>query len=113
MAPPVSLAFLAGGMGTGELLVIFAVVLILFGPRRLPAVARSLAKALNEIRKASHEFRSQVMSLDDDETGAGQRSSPEALPDKPRVEAAGSRGGEPFVRAAQAPSEDPPSEGAS
>ncbi|MDH7577231.1 MAG: twin-arginine translocase TatA/TatE family subunit [Bacillota bacterium] len=40
-------------IGPWELLLILAVALIVFGPGRLPEVARSLGKAVNEFRKAS------------------------------------------------------------
>ena len=58
-------AFLAGSPGAGELIVIFLVVLILFGPRRLPRIARALGKALDELRRASQEFRDQIMHIED------------------------------------------------
>jgi TatA/E family protein of Tat protein translocase len=59
------LLFLAGSPGPLELLVIFAVVLVLFGPRKLPEIARSLGRMLHELRKASDEFRAQVMTIED------------------------------------------------
>jgi len=59
------LLFLAGSPGPLELLVIFGVVLVLFGPRKLPGIARSIGRMLHELRKASDEFRSQVMSIED------------------------------------------------
>jgi TatA/E family protein of Tat protein translocase len=65
--PP--LLFLAGSPGPLELLVVFAAVLVLFGPRKLPEIARFLGRMLGELRKASEEFRSQVMSLDLDDGG--------------------------------------------
>jgi TatA/E family protein of Tat protein translocase len=56
--------FLSGSPGPMELLVIFAVVLVLFGPRKLPEIARSIGRMLHELRKASDEFRSHVMAID-------------------------------------------------
>jgi len=61
--PP--LLFLAGSPGPLELLVIFAVVLALFGPRRLPDIARSLGRMFSELRKASEAFKSQIMSIEE------------------------------------------------
>ncbi|HAS82801.1 MAG TPA: twin-arginine translocase TatA/TatE family subunit [Verrucomicrobia bacterium] len=58
------LSFLAGSAGPLELLVIFIFVLILFGPRRLPEIARSLGRALHALRKASDDFKSQVMAIE-------------------------------------------------
>jgi TatA/E family protein of Tat protein translocase len=51
--------------GSGELIVIFILVLLLFGPDKLPELARNVAKGLREIRKVSDEFRAQL-KLDDD-----------------------------------------------
>lgn len=46
-----------GAIGTPELLVILALVLIFFGPKRLPGLAQSLGKGLREVRKAAEEVR--------------------------------------------------------
>ena len=51
--------------GSGELIVIFVLALLLFGPDKLPELARSLGKGIREIRKASDEFRRQL-KIDDD-----------------------------------------------
>ncbi len=45
------------GIGMPELLLILAVALIVFGPKKLPELARSLGRAINEFKKASREFR--------------------------------------------------------
>jgi TatA/E family protein of Tat protein translocase len=44
-------------VGTTELLVILVVALIVFGPRKLPELARSLGKSLNEFKRASDDFK--------------------------------------------------------
>jgi TatA/E family protein of Tat protein translocase len=41
------------GLGTQELLLIFAIALLIFGPKKLPELARSTGKAIREFRKAS------------------------------------------------------------
>lgn len=41
----------------GELVVIFAVALLFFGPRKLPELGRSLGKTLQEFRRASNELK--------------------------------------------------------
>jgi len=46
------LAFFSGG----EILLIFLVVLLLFGAKRLPEIARSMGKAMNEFKKAKDEI---------------------------------------------------------
>ncbi|HEX8457426.1 MAG TPA: twin-arginine translocase TatA/TatE family subunit [Pyrinomonadaceae bacterium] len=44
-------------LGTTELLVILVVALVLFGPRRLPELSRSLGKSLNEFKRAGDDFK--------------------------------------------------------
>ena len=46
-----------GNLGMGELLVIFTIALLIFGPRKLPELGRSLGKSLAEFKKASNELR--------------------------------------------------------
>ncbi len=42
-----------GPFQTGELLLIFVVILILLGPKKLPELARAFGQAINEFRKAA------------------------------------------------------------
>jgi TatA/E family protein of Tat protein translocase len=56
---------LGGGMGFGEVLLIFAVVLVMFGPRKLPEVARLIGRTLEQLRRASQDFKDQIMRLDE------------------------------------------------
>ena len=46
------------GMGMGEWLIIFLIILLLFGAKRLPEIARSLGTATNEFKKAKDELTS-------------------------------------------------------
>ena len=46
-----------GSIGFPELLVIFVIALIVFGPRKLPELGRSLGKSLAEFKRASNELR--------------------------------------------------------
>lgn len=58
------LGFLGGGPGYGEVILVFLAVLVLFGPKRLPEIARMLGKTLQDLRRASQDFRDQVMSIE-------------------------------------------------
>jgi len=46
-----------GTLGVPELVLIFVVALILFGPRKMPQIGRSVGRALSEFRRASNEFK--------------------------------------------------------
>jgi sec-independent protein translocase protein TatA len=47
-----------GSIGMPELIIIFVIALIIFGPRKLPELGRSLGKSLAEFKKASNELKS-------------------------------------------------------
>ena len=49
-----------GSLGVSELLLIFAVILIVFGPRRLPEIGKTLGKALGEFRKATDDLKNTI-----------------------------------------------------
>lgn len=49
-----------GSIGMPELLVIFIVILMLFGSKRLPELARGLGKGIQEFKKAANEFKSEL-----------------------------------------------------
>ncbi len=46
-----------GSLGLPELILIFVVALLLFGPRRMPDIGRSIGRALGEFRRASNDFK--------------------------------------------------------
>ena len=46
-----------GSIGMPELVIILVIALIIFGPRKLPELGRSLGKSLGEFKKASNELR--------------------------------------------------------
>mgnify|MGYP003581439076 CR=1 FL=1 len=50
-------AIMFGSIGTPELIIIFVIALIVFGPRKLPELGRSLGKSLGEIKRASNELK--------------------------------------------------------
>jgi TatA/E family protein of Tat protein translocase len=49
-----------GSLGLPEMLMIFVVALIVFGPRKLPELGRTLGKALGEFKKATDELKTTI-----------------------------------------------------
>ena len=47
-----------GSIGMPELIIIFVIALIIFGPRKLPELGRSLGKSIGEFKRASNDLRS-------------------------------------------------------
>ncbi len=76
------------GIGFQEMLIILLVVLIFFGPKRLPDLAKSMGKGLAEFKKASEEVRQGIEEAVREEESAageaaGQAPSPAPRPDLP------------------------------
>jgi TatA/E family protein of Tat protein translocase len=49
-----------GSIGVPELLIILAIALLIFGPKKLPEVGKSLGRALREFRKTSDEIKGKI-----------------------------------------------------
>jgi TatA/E family protein of Tat protein translocase len=49
-----------GSLGIPEMILIFIVALIVFGPKRLPEIGRTIGKALGEFKKATDDFKSTI-----------------------------------------------------
>jgi TatA/E family protein of Tat protein translocase len=49
-----------GSIGVPELIIIFVVALIVFGPKKLPELGKSLGKGLAEFRRASNELKNTI-----------------------------------------------------
>lgn len=56
-----------GGIGGPEILLIFLVVLILFGAKRIPDIAKGLGKGITEFKKAVTDTKSEINKLGDAE----------------------------------------------
>jgi TatA/E family protein of Tat protein translocase len=71
-----------GPLGGPELILILVLALIVFGPRRLPEIGKSMGRLLSEFRKASHDFQRTI----EDEVEAEKAAAPAEAP-VPPVEA--------------------------
>jgi sec-independent protein translocase protein TatA len=59
---------LIGPLGWSELLIIFFIILIIFGPRKLPEVAEAMGKSIQKFKKASKDARKEIETgLENDE----------------------------------------------
>ena len=58
-SPIHSLAFI-GNFGGGEIILIFLIVLLLFGAKKVPELFRSLGKGVNEFRKAKSDWEQDI-----------------------------------------------------
>lgn len=56
-----------GSLGVPEMVMIFVVALVLFGPRQMPQIGKSIGRALAEFRRASNEFK---RTIEDEVAGA-------------------------------------------
>ena len=54
-----SLAFI-GGLGGPEIAVIFVIVLLLFGAKKIPELARGLGKSMGEFKRARDDFEDEI-----------------------------------------------------
>lgn len=52
-----------GRIGVSELLIILVVVLIFFGPAKLPALAKSMGQAVSEFRKGTKEISKELEEI--------------------------------------------------
>ena len=57
----IPLSILGGSFSSGEVLLIFVVVLLLFGTKNLPSIARSLGKALESFRRAARDVSNEIV----------------------------------------------------
>ena len=102
-----------GTLGGPELFLIFVVALIVFGPRKLPEIGKSLGKMMGEFRRASNEFRSTIESeVEAEKIRESMRIEPpkvEAVAPKAAGHAGDDYPGSPYTPAADAPaSTEPP-----
>jgi sec-independent protein translocase protein TatB len=72
-----------GSIGGQELLLILVLALIIFGPRKLPEIGKSLGRMMMEFRKASSEFRRTIEDEVETEKRREEAARPAPLPEAP------------------------------
>ena len=75
-------------MSFSETIFLFFLALIVFGPKKLPEIARQVGKFMNEFRRASNEFKSQI---EQEISQLEVEKQAKVLPSYPRVEGVTSR----------------------
>lgn len=65
-----------GDLGAGEILVILAAILILFGGKGLPAMARKLGQLTHDLQKATQDFKRQILTADYPPRDEARKSPP-------------------------------------
>ena len=69
-----------GSIGMPELIIILTIALIIFGPRKLPELGRSLGKSLSEFKRASNELKN---TLDEEIRIEEQKDAERQRPKEP------------------------------
>lgn len=74
-----------GSVGMPELLIIFVIALMIFGPRRLPELGRAVGLTINEFKKGANNLRE---SVEEEVRRENEREAPApAQPDEQRRQA--------------------------
>ena len=80
-----------GSIGMPELVIIFVIALIIFGPRKLPELGKSLGKSLAEFKRASNELKSTLeeeIRIEEQQQRTAETTKPAAVPEQPAATAA-------------------------
>ena len=84
------LAIIPGVTGGWELLLILALVLLLFGPKRLPEIAEAMGKSIRKFKSATNKATEDVKREIDDVAREARAAEPTPPPADPGPEANGS-----------------------
>ncbi len=97
-----------GPLGVPELLIILVVVLLVFGPRRLPEMAKGIGQSVREFRKGIRDMKNDIDSDDEPKQATPKQATvveSATTPSTQTVSAVTAQPAEPTVKAAPAQSE--------
>jgi sec-independent protein translocase protein TatA len=80
-----------GSIGMPELIIILVIALIIFGPRKLPELGKSLGRSLNEFKRASTDLQNtleQEIRLEEQKEKQGRDKDPDPLASSPESSSA-------------------------
>lgn len=69
-----------GGLGMGELVLIFLVVLLVFGAKRIPEIARGIGQGIKEFKNATNDITREITQEDQPRQFNRSRRSPQGAP---------------------------------
>ena len=90
--------FILESVGTSELIMIGLVALIVFGPRRLPQMMRTVGRAMAEFRRSTDDFKKtweKEVNFEENEFKASENNSDLLLGNQPKLENAIGKTSEP------------------
>jgi sec-independent protein translocase protein TatA len=64
-----------GNLGAGEIILILLVVLILFGAKKIPELARGIGKGMSEFKKGLKDVEDEIKTADDDKKKIDDKKS--------------------------------------
>ena len=102
-------------LGIGEMIFIFVLALIIFGPKKMPEIGRQIGRALAEFKRASNEFKAQIeteiQQMDVETNVPSYVSEPAAPPEHTVAADATDPGGEMAASELPVPEVIPPAKG--
>lgn len=63
-----------GNLGAGEIILIVLVILLLFGAKKIPELARGLGKGMSEFKKGLKDVEKEIKEADDDKKSDGKKT---------------------------------------